>query len=109
MTRPAAAVAGLFLLARRHQMDLSKFLRREEVADLAGTCTKTIDRLVSKGLCPAPFRFGSSVMFSEAEILRWLKSYRRWKRHERGDVAGPVATEEDSKQVARPSQILLDA
>jgi predicted DNA-binding transcriptional regulator AlpA len=57
-------------------MDLSSFLRKEEVAALAGVSTRTIERLLVRGACPLPIRFGVSSAWDEAAVRAWLKTYK---------------------------------
>jgi predicted DNA-binding transcriptional regulator AlpA len=65
------------------KMDLSGFLTRSDVATLAGITMKTVDRLTSRGVCPAPLRLGRSTLFREDEVRHWLRTYRRHRRYGR--------------------------
>jgi excisionase family DNA binding protein len=77
----------VFHVYQEESMDLSGFLTRTEVANLAGITMKTVDRLTSRGVCPAPLRLGRSTLFQEDEVQRWLRTYRRHRRYGRDAAA----------------------
>jgi predicted DNA-binding transcriptional regulator AlpA len=64
-------------------MDLSKILRKRDVARMAGVCIRTVELLVAEGVCPAPIRLGAAVVFDEDEVRRWLHTYRRYQPRKR--------------------------
>ncbi len=49
-------------------------LTTAQAAALAGIKPDTLRHYAARGLAPTPHRFGTSLMWSEAEIRRWLKN-----------------------------------
>ncbi len=52
--------------------DLGQALTTSQAAALAGIRPDTLRHYATKGLAPAPRRFGGSLVWHESEIRRWL-------------------------------------
>lgn len=52
--------------------DLGEALTTSQAAALAGIRPDTLRHYATKGLAPAPRRFGGSLVWQESEIRRWL-------------------------------------
>jgi len=55
----------------------SRLLRRRDVAELAGLCLRTIERMDLEGQGPRQTRIGRSVRYHPADVAEWLRARRR--------------------------------
>ncbi len=60
---------------------LTRLLRRREVAEIAGLCERTIERLDLEGRGPTQTRIGRNVRYHPSDVQRWLEERRQRGRH----------------------------